>query len=72
MRAPSELAKAIVAGMETSEGRSEARDGVRAQLTGKTPQEMKQQVLEMLARVGADRRRQGTERGTLLLSSGSS
>jgi hypothetical protein len=48
----SALAKAVVADMETSEGRSEARDGIRAQLTGKSPQEVKQQVLEMLARVG--------------------
>src|SRR5215208_4550282 len=48
----SELAKSIVAGLETSEGRSEAREGVRAQLTGKTPQEVKQLVVEMLARDG--------------------
>jgi hypothetical protein len=48
----SELAKAIVAGMETSEGMGEAREGLRAQLTGKTPGEMKQQVLLMLARIG--------------------
>ena len=47
-----ELAKALVADMETSEGRSIARDGLKAQLTGKSPPEIKQQVIATLTQVG--------------------
>jgi hypothetical protein len=47
-----EIAKAIVADIEGSEGRSVARDGLRAELTGKSPAEMKQQILATLTRVG--------------------
>jgi hypothetical protein len=48
----SELAKAIVADMESSQGRGDAREGLKAELTGKSPAEMKQQVLATLTRVG--------------------
>lgn len=48
----SELAKALVAEMETSAGRSAARDGVKADLTGKSPAEMRQQIVATLAQVG--------------------
>jgi hypothetical protein len=47
-----ELAKALVADMETSEGRSVARDGLKSELTGKTPAEIKQQAIASLTRVG--------------------
>ncbi|MGB7041707.1 MAG: hypothetical protein WBD83_19230 [Xanthobacteraceae bacterium] len=47
-----ELAKAIAAEMEGSEGRGDARGGLRAELTGKTPAELKRQVLAALTRVG--------------------
>jgi hypothetical protein len=47
-----ELAKALVADIETSEGRSIAHDSVKAQLTGKSPAELKQQVIASLTRVG--------------------
>jgi hypothetical protein len=47
-----ELAKALVADIETSEGRSIAHDGVKAQLTGKSPAELKLQVIASLTRVG--------------------
>jgi hypothetical protein len=48
----SELAKALVADMETSEGRSAAQDGLKAQLTGKSPAKIKQQAIANLTRVG--------------------
>ena len=48
----SEIAKAIVADMEGSEGRGSARDTLRAELTGKSPAEIKQQILATLTRVG--------------------
>jgi hypothetical protein len=48
----SELAKAVVADMQSSDGRSDAREGLRAQLTGKTPDEMKRQILAALSEVG--------------------
>jgi len=38
--------------METSAGRSAARDGVRADLTGKSPAEMRQQIIATLTQVG--------------------
>ena len=47
-----ELAKALVADMETSEGRSVAQQGLKAELTGKSPAELKQQVIAGLTRVG--------------------
>ena len=43
-----ELAKALVAEMETSDGRSIARDGLKAELTGKSPAEMRQQIIATL------------------------
>ncbi|MCX7326936.1 MAG: hypothetical protein NTW00_02045 [Hyphomicrobiales bacterium] len=45
------LVKDIVADMETGDGRAAAREGVKAQLTGKTPAELKAQVLTTLTRV---------------------
>ena len=48
----SELAKALVAEMETSAGRSAARDEVKVDLTGKSPVEMRQQIIATLTRVG--------------------
>ena len=47
-----ELAKSLVADMETSEGRSVAQQGLKAELTGKSPAELKQQVIASLTRVG--------------------
>jgi hypothetical protein len=46
------LVKDIVADMETGDGRTAAREGVNAELTGKTPTELKAQVLATLTRVG--------------------
>lgn len=46
-----ELARAIVADMESSEGRGEARESLRAELVGKTPADAKQSILAMLTRV---------------------
>jgi len=45
------LVKDIVADMETGDGRTAAREGVKAQLTGKTPAALKAQVLTTLTRV---------------------
>ena len=45
------LVKDIVADMETGDGRTAAREGVKAQLTGKTPAELTAQVLTTLTRV---------------------
>jgi hypothetical protein len=47
----SELTKALIADIETSDGRSAARDGLKAELTGKTPAEIKQQLMTALAQV---------------------
>ena len=47
-----ELVKAIIADIETSEGRGTAREGLKAELTGKSATEMKQQVIDKLARAG--------------------
>jgi hypothetical protein len=47
----SELAKAIAADMETSAGRSAARDGLKAELTGKTQVEIKQEIIATLSQV---------------------
>lgn len=46
------LIKAVVAELETSEGRSLSRDALKAQLTAKTPAEMKSQAIEALSSVG--------------------
>jgi hypothetical protein len=46
------LVKDIVADMETGDGRTAAREGVKAQLTARTPVELKAQVLTTLTRVG--------------------
>lgn len=48
-----ELVKALVADLETSEGRTAARDGIKAELTGKSPQDIKAQAIATLAQVGA-------------------
>ena len=48
----SQIAKAIVADIESAEGRSAARESLSAELTGKSPAEMKQQILATLTRVG--------------------
>jgi hypothetical protein len=48
-----ELAKALLADMETSDGRMSARDGLKGELTAKSPPEMKQQVLAALRQIGA-------------------
>jgi hypothetical protein len=47
-----ELAKALAADMETSDGLSVARDGLKTHLTGNSPAEIKQQAIAALARVG--------------------
>jgi hypothetical protein len=46
------LVKELVADMETSEGRTIARAGMKAELTGKSPDEIKSQVLSVLGQVG--------------------
>jgi hypothetical protein len=46
------LIKAIAASMETSEGRGLARDGVKAEMTGKSAAEIKAQVVAALGEVG--------------------
>ena len=48
----SALMKDLIASIETPEGRMLARDGIKAQLTGKTPPEIKAQALALLERVG--------------------
>jgi hypothetical protein len=47
------IVKAIVADFDTSEGRAAAREGIRADLTGKTPADLKQQALEQLRKVSS-------------------
>jgi hypothetical protein len=47
------LIKAVVADFETSEGRSIARDGLKAQLTGCKPAEIKAKCIETLRQAGA-------------------
>ena len=42
-----ELAKALAADIETPEGRGVARDGLKAELTGKSPAEIKQQAMRV-------------------------
>lgn len=48
----SPLMKALLADMETSEGRTIARDEIKAGLNGKSPAEIKQQVIAKLAQAG--------------------
>ena len=48
----SALVKAIVADMETSEGRTIARDELKADLSGKSPTELKQEVIAKLKQAG--------------------
>jgi hypothetical protein len=48
----SKLVKAIVADFETSEGRTIAREGIKAELSGKSRAEQKQRVLDRLAQAG--------------------
>ncbi len=46
------LVKAIVADLETPEGRTAARDSLKAELAGKSAAEIKAQVVARLARIG--------------------
>lgn len=48
----SPLMKALLADMETSDGRHIARDEIKAGMSGKSPAEIKQQVISKLAQVG--------------------
>lgn len=48
----SPLMKALLADMETSDGRRIARDEVTEGMSGKSPAEIKQQVISKLAQVG--------------------
>lgn len=48
----SPLMKAMLADMETSEGRSAARDEVTAGMSGKTPAEIKSAVISKLSQAG--------------------
>lgn len=48
----SPLMKAILADMETSEGRTIARDELKSGFSGKSPAELKQLVIEKLAEAG--------------------
>ena len=47
------IAKAIAADFDTPEGRTVARDGIKADLKGKSPAEMKAKALEGLRQVNA-------------------
>ena len=47
--------------METADGRSAARDELKTELTGKSPAEMRQQIIATLTRVGADSRRKAPD-----------
>ena len=47
------LIKAVVADFESADGRSIARDGVKAQLTGSKPGEIKAKSIETLRQAGA-------------------
>lgn len=49
----SELSRAVAADMETSEGRTAAREALQADLSGKTPAEIKQIAMSTLAEVAA-------------------
>ncbi len=47
------LIKAVVADFETAEGRSVARDGLKARLSGSKPAEIKEKAVESLRQVAA-------------------
>ena len=47
------LVKDLVADIETSEGRTLARDAMKSELTGKSPDEIKSQIIVVLGQVGA-------------------
>ena len=47
----SELSKAVAADMETSEGRTAAREALQAELSSKTPSEIKQRAISTLGEV---------------------
>jgi hypothetical protein len=47
------LIKAVVADFETAQGRSTARDGLKEQLTGSKPAEIKAKCIEALRQAGA-------------------
>jgi hypothetical protein len=47
------LVKEVVDELTTSDGRTTAREGVKTELTAKTPAEIKQQALSSLAEIGA-------------------
>jgi hypothetical protein len=49
----SPLIKAVVADFETAEGRSVARDGLKKELTGSKPGEIKAKCIETLRQAGA-------------------
>ena len=49
----SALSKAVAAEMETSEGRTAAREALQAELSSKTPAEIKQKAISTLAEVAA-------------------
>ena len=62
----SDLAKAVVADMETPEGRTVAREELKAELAGKTPAELKSQVVATLTKGWPTPRRQGARRRACL------
>src|SRR5262249_48102337 len=47
------LIRAVVADFETAQGRSTARDGLKEQLTGSKPAEIKAKCIETLRQAGA-------------------
>ena len=47
----SELTKAVVADIETSAGRSAARDEIKSEFAGRTPAQIKQQIVGTLSQV---------------------
>jgi hypothetical protein len=47
------IARAIAADFDTAEGRTAVRDSLRADMTARTPPELKAQALEALRKVGA-------------------
>jgi hypothetical protein len=51
--AANELSRAIAAEMETSEGRTAARDALQAELSSKSPAEIKQKAISTLGEVAA-------------------
>jgi hypothetical protein len=61
----STLVKAIVADLETPEGRTAARDSLKAELNGKSAAEIKAQVITRLGRIGEilDRKAPGDAAG---------